>query len=111
MIRCAVLPKFIEHINPGVLQILIENGVVLNRSLEWQGRTPLMYAACKNSNPDVIQVLIENGADVNAVDENGWTPLKWATENNENPEILRVLIENGAVVDTKVREGKSASEG
>jgi ankyrin repeat protein len=88
--------KVLYHINNG------EN--VHQRNYE--GLTPLMYAAEHSGDPRILSALIKAGAEVDAKErlhhgDNGWTALMFAAAKAENPEILSVLIDAGADLEAE----------
>lgn len=73
--------------------------------LEYEGRTPLSYAANSGSEA-VVTLLLEKGADIDTPDEISRTPLSYAAESGSET-IARLLLEKGAKVDNVGQTGRT----
>jgi ankyrin repeat protein len=104
------------------VKLLIERGANVNVVEQWQGQTPLMYAAAHDRG-DVAAALIAAGANVNArtqindlperesrvryyveIPVAGFTPVMFAARSGANS-ALRALIAGKADLDAKTPEG------
>jgi ankyrin repeat protein len=104
------------------VRLLIEHGAKVNVVEQWQGQTPLMYAAAHDRG-EVAAALIAAGADVNArtprndlperkqavryfveIPLAGLTPVMFAARSGAVA-ALRVLIKAGADLNAKTPEG------
>jgi len=104
------------------VRLLIENDANVNVVEQWQGQTPLMYAAAHDRG-EVAAALIAAGADVNArtpindlperesrvryyveIPLAGFTPVMFAARSGANS-ALRALIAGKADLDAKTPEG------
>jgi len=107
------------------VRLLIEHGAKVNVVEQWQGQTPLMYAAAHDRGK-VAAALIAAGADVNArtpvndlperkpavryfveIPSAGLTPVMFAARSGA-VSALRVLIEAKADINAKTPEGFSS---
>ncbi|KAF9965330.1 hypothetical protein BGZ70_005043 [Mortierella alpina] len=77
-------------------------------SLEEDGITPLIYAACFGHTA-VIFMLLDAGAQIDARDNFGWTALIWAT-NNKHEHIVRLLLEHGASPAAQTLKGRTVAD-
>jgi ankyrin repeat protein len=104
------------------VRLLIEHGANVNVVEQWQGQTPLMYAAAHDRG-EVAAALIAAGADVDArtpindlperesrvryyveIPVAGFTPVMFAARSGANS-ALRALIAGKADLDAKTPEG------
>ncbi|MFC1523036.1 ankyrin repeat domain-containing protein [Elusimicrobiota bacterium] len=95
----------ITNDNADSADILIDAGANVNIR-DGRGRTPLSYAAAKNSISTVRKLIIK-GADMNTQDERGRTPLSYAADMC-SVDAARKLIVNGAKINARDEEGKTA---
>ncbi|KAF9937470.1 hypothetical protein BGZ67_001254 [Mortierella alpina] len=82
--------------------------VDVEASLEEDGITPLIYAACFGHTA-VIFMLLDAGAKIDARDNFGWTALIWAT-NNKHEHIVRLLLEHGASPAAQTLKGRTVAD-
>ncbi|KAF9576584.1 hypothetical protein EC968_006931 [Mortierella alpina] len=82
--------------------------VDVEASLEEDGITPLIYAACFGHTA-VIFMLLDAGAQIDARDNFGWTALIWAT-NNKHEHIVRLLLEHGASPAAQTLKGRTVAD-
>ena len=66
---------------------------------DWQGRTPLSWAAARGD-LDVVKILMDLGADLNIVSCAGLSPLHYAV-CNKRPLVLKYLLEHGADIERR----------
>ncbi|XP_033209944.1 ankyrin-1-like [Belonocnema kinseyi] len=86
--------KFVDFVR--ITKMLLKKGASVNYHDEFQGFTPLHYAASINEFlPEIVRLLLDYGADVNAVDRKDATPIFYA----RNEMILEILINSGANVN------------
>lgn len=83
-------------------RLLLESGAQVDRR-DADGRTPLSYAAERNSNVEVIRLLLDAGADPLAAGPSGRTPLAYAAASN-GPEVLDVLLDHTPQDAKKARQ-------
>lgn len=86
-----------------IVQLLINEGVNVNRAEPKKKYTPLIKATQFNK-LDVIKLLVENGAEIDLADKFGNTPLMIATQN-DYVDIAEYFIEQGADVNAKTLIG------
>tara|TARA_B110000438_G_scaffold166529_1_gene159284 strand:- start:326 stop:799 length:474 start_codon:yes stop_codon:yes gene_type:complete len=55
-----------------IAELLIAAGADVNATEDWDGETPLHFAA-ENGHKEIAELLIDNGADVNAKSKGGYT--------------------------------------
>ncbi len=80
------------------VQAELDKGADVNAKSDWEGRTPLHWAALGHK--EVAELLIAKGADVNVKDIVGSTPLHFAADEGHK-EIAELLIAKGADVNTR----------
>jgi len=95
---------------PEMVQFLLEHGANPNLS-DYEGFTPLMFAADYNDNDDVtiIHLLLKFGANPNtrnSYDDPGYTALYYAVDN-ENRKVIDALLKNGANINLKYKDGQT----
>ncbi|RSL38004.1 hypothetical protein CEP53_015273, partial [Fusarium sp. AF-6] len=92
----------------GALRAILEraekDGVNIDAK-DWDGRTPLFWAAAKG-HKTVVGLLLERGTDFNAADNEDRTSLAYAAVNGHEP-VVRLLLERGADVEAKDEEGQT----
>ena len=126
-----LLPTAVSSNNKDVVELLLENGAVMEKNLilhhvtskemaeflislgadvnskDNDGDTPLHWSASSSNKPlDLIKFLIDSGADVNAKDNGGWSPLYYAVRTH-NIAIAKLLIEAGADLEAKDNNGNT----
>jgi ankyrin repeat protein len=88
-----------------VMEVLLTNGVGVNKPMSDSGLLPIMRAIEKRQLP-VIQFLLEKGADINGGLGEGATALIIAV--SYFPEAIPFLLERGAVVEARALNGATA---
>lgn len=124
-----LLPTAVYSNNKDVVELLLENGAIMEKNNILQsakskemaeflislgadvngenghGSTPLsQYIGTTDTPLDLIKFLIDSGADVNAKASNGPTPLHRAVAIH-NIDYVKLLIERGADLDAKRNRG------
>ncbi len=79
----------------------------MRRLEDYQGRTPLSWAAQQRQTFGIVKALVKSGADVNENDQTGRTPLLRASEEG-NETAAQFLIKNGANVNALAKVGSTA---
>lgn len=92
-----LLPTAVSSNNKDVVELLLENGAIMEKNLI------LRHAESK----EMAEFLISLGADVNGEDGSGQTPLHWNIITNKPLDLIRFLIDSGADVNTKDNDGKT----
>lgn len=96
----------VQHGNPEIIQLLIENGAQLGARDSHKGEMPIHWVA--GYGPiDNMKFLIDSGADVNARDNDDNNPLHHAALKGTSEKIL-MLLRLGTDVNLKNRIGKNA---
>ena len=87
-----------------IAELLISYGAKID-SNDCEGRTPLSYAASKQSR-DLVSLLIDHGAQVESRDKHGRTPLSYAVTSGcgDDSAIVAFLIQQGAQIETRCNE-------
>jgi hypothetical protein len=86
-----------------VKRLLSIRNINVNVKDDWNGSTPLRYAAGKG-HAEIARLLLQNGAEVNAKSNYGNTPLHWAAFQG-HVDILHLLVENGANLEAQESGG------
>ena len=88
-----------------ITQLLLRHGADVN-SVDWRGRTPLLFASVKG-HLDVVRCLLEHGADANAKDRVKYiTSLHMAARNGKF-EIVRTLLKHNADINARDKRGRT----
>jgi hypothetical protein len=93
-----------KGLTTSVKRLLSIRNINVNVKDDWNGWTPLDYAAWKG-HIEIARLLLQNGADVNVRSNGGWTPLYWAAYHG-HVDILHLLVENGANLEAQGYEGR-----
>ena len=72
-----------------LMKQLISTGADLN-AIDWNGLTPLTYAAYRNR-VDFVRILLEAKADINKADSDSYTPLHYAVSDGYT-ECFKVMM-------------------
>ncbi len=104
--RITLVQAAIQHNQPQIIQLLIEQGADLE--LLSENMTPLMHAI-KAKNHHIVDLLIKSGANINAINLQKKSPLFYCAKHG-NIELAKVLIDNGAIISLKDRKGRTAVE-
>lgn len=91
------LKNAIENDEINKVQKLLQKGFDINKGINKEHNTCLIYASYKNR-LEIVRFLLEKGADVNACNNEGFTALMYASRNN-NFEVVCLLLEKGANVN------------
>ena len=75
-----------------VIQALMDKGFLDPDYGYIKGKTPLMFAAQRNTDVDILSCLLAQSKAPNATNENKWTAAMYAARYNPNPAILEQLI-------------------
>ncbi|KAG4431012.1 hypothetical protein IFR05_013502 [Cadophora sp. M221] len=91
----------------GIVEMSLQQQIELDsshmNSIDWQGRTPLMWAAARADGPN-LRTLVEARADVTAADFEGSTALHNAVGSGSY-ECVKILLQHGADVNRCDRFG------
>jgi hypothetical protein len=86
-----------------VKRLLSIRNINVNVKDDWNGWTPLHWAALKG-HIEIARLLLQNGAEVNAKDYDGRTPLHFAASQGK-VDILHLLVENDADLEAQSNSG------
>jgi ankyrin repeat protein len=86
-----------------VKRLLSIRNINVNVKEDWDGSTPLHWAAWKG-HIEIARLLLQNGAEVNAKSNDGSAPLHWAAIHG-HVNILHLLVENGADLEAQSNNG------
>lgn len=95
----------LEHGNKIAIDSLLNNGAHVNHA-DWDGITPIMYAARKN-NIGAFKRLKSNGADLDAADYQGNSVLMYAARYAD-PDIVRLILAQQSDVERKNKNHETA---
>lgn len=76
-----------------IMNELINSGAKVD-TIDFEGQTPLHYAAEHSDDSDVVKELLNKNADVNIIDKQGKTPLHYATEECKTEVVKELLVAN-----------------
>lgn len=91
--------------NPGILEIMISEGIDINGRMNGLNTTAL-YLANEHNNKECIKLLVENGSDVNFKIKGKPAQIIIAAVNGKE-EIARFLLESGAKVPISDEESEA----
>ena len=89
-------------------RILLAAGATRERSIERNGRRPLIIASAMGHEAVAVQ-LLEEGADPDAVDRIGFTSLHRAARDKEAIGIVRALLKHDADPNVRLNQARTAS--
>jgi ankyrin repeat protein len=81
-----------------VVKMLLETGEADMDSKDYDGQTPLSWAAEKGHEA-VVKLLLERGAQIESIDKYYRTPLSWAAENGHEA-VVKLLLARGAQIES-----------
>ena len=90
-----------------VLNFLLKNHAYLLHVQNFDGKSPLLHAACKYGHVATVQYLCDHGALLDLQDNNGNTALHVAVSNG-HLKVTRVLVEKGANLCAADASGSTA---
>ncbi len=117
--------------DPGIVQLLLDQGATVNGYADTNGQTPLMLAVAryhpfpadldpkaswvelvKKTRPlmvqnEIVEMLLAHGAETNGADRNGETVLTLAALLGRTS-VVKTLVEHGAKLNTPNRHGRTA---
>ena len=86
---CTALHRAVMHVEPDVVQVLIDAGADIDTKNN-DGRSPLL-SACAEGTFDTVKMLVRAGAEVRATDDEGVTCLHYAARRGRT-ETVRYLV-------------------
>ncbi|MGD8870667.1 MAG: ankyrin repeat domain-containing protein [Gemmatimonadota bacterium] len=92
---------------PGVVRILLDEGVDLAPAADNASRVRPLHSAVAGGNEEVVALLLEAGADVEVRQEGGFTPLMGAAAAGSQA-LVGKLLEAGADKAARSDDGKTA---
>jgi hypothetical protein len=95
-----------KGLTSSVKRLLSIRNINVNVKNDWNGSTPLHWAAW-NGHIEIVRLLLQNGAEVNAKDRWDRTPLHFAAYHG-HVDILHLLVENGADLEAQTNNGSRA---
>lgn len=105
--------RAVESPYASVVELLLQNGVNIEAKSEYDGGTPLIWAAAHGAT-DIVKLLLKKGANVNATDNASGTALIAAAcgcaviDMPDTYDSVRLLLGKGAKIEARDKEGKTA---
>ena len=88
-----------------IVKYLVEHGANVNCK-NYQGNTPLHFAAERELREDIVKYLIEQGADLNVVNKDGYTPFHFIILKG-NLNNIKFCVEHGANINLPDKNGNT----
>ena len=104
-------PEWMASADAAAVTGLLDGGCSV-WAMDRDGRTPLHFAAWRNSDPTVAGALLDRGATSGlwAFDAEGRTPLHYAALHNASPAVAELLLDRGADPFLFDNEGRAAMD-
>lgn len=90
-----------------IVDLLINNGVNINKTSMYSMGQNVLHIACRNNNYQIVYRLCKKGININKLTVEHNTPLHIAAEDADS-KIIDCLVENGAKLDIKNDKGETA---